>query len=59
MGLLVMVTFGHMIDKPTYSMAEHIFPAAIGLIGIAWLAGPRDLLSLDTAIGPIWRRFTK
>jgi uncharacterized membrane protein YphA (DoxX/SURF4 family) len=60
MGLLVMVTFGHMIDEPiTYSMTKHIFPAAIGLIGIAWLAGPRDLLSLDTAIRPIWRRFTK
>lgn len=59
MGLLVMVMFGHQINEPTYSIAEHVFPAAIGLIGVAWLAGPRDLLSLDTVFRPIWRRFTK
>jgi len=59
MGLLVMVTFGHQIKEPTYSMAEHVFPAAIGLVAIAALAGPKDVLTIDTLLRPLWRRLRK
>lgn len=57
MGLLVMVTFGHQLKEPTYSLAEHVFPAALGLIGVAALAGPKDAITLDFIFRPLTRRF--
>lgn len=59
MGLLVMVTFGHQLKEPTYSMAEHVLPAAIGLIGVAALAGPKDVLTIDFLLRPLVRRLRK
>jgi len=50
MGLLVMVTFGHQLKDATYGMGEHVLPAALLLIIVAALAGPKDLLCLDRAL---------
>lgn len=56
MGLLVMVTFGHQLKEPTYSLAGHVLPAAVGLAAIAALAGPNDVLSLDHAFDRMLRK---
>ena len=50
MFLLVMVTFGHQINEPTYSLSGHVWPPAAGLIAIVWLSGEKDVLSLDHLI---------
>ncbi|RMH27832.1 MAG: DoxX family membrane protein [Planctomycetota bacterium] len=59
MGLLVMVTFGHQLKEPTYALSDHVLPAALLLIGIAALAGPKDALTLGALARPIWRRLRK
>ena len=56
MGLLVMVTFGHQLKDATYGLGEYVLPAALLLIGIAALTGPKDVLTFDVFIRPIWRR---
>ncbi len=50
MALLVMVTFGHQAQNATYGLGDHVMPAALGLVGIAILAGPGDKISLDHAL---------
>ncbi len=50
MGLLVMVTFGHQIKEATYAIDAHVLPAALLLIIVAALAGPKDLLCLDRVV---------
>ena len=52
MAILVMVTFGHQINNPTYPLGDHVLGPAIGLVGIAILAGSRDRLALDRLILP-------
>lgn len=59
MGLLVMVTFGHQLKEATYSLSGHVLPAALLLVAVAALAGPRDVLTIDFFLRPLWRRLRK
>lgn len=46
-GVLVMVTFGHLILEPFFSFYYHVFPRAILLLFLLWAGFAADRFSLD------------
>ena len=46
-GVLVMVTFGHLILEPFFAFYYHVFPRAILLLFLLWAGFAADRFSLD------------
>jgi len=50
-GVLIVVTYGHLLAEPLYDTTHHIFPRLVLLTFVLAAPAGRDLLSLDA-----WRR---
>jgi len=50
-GVLIVVTYGHLLAEPLYDTTHHIFPLLVLLTFVLAAPAGRDLLSLDA-----WRR---
>jgi len=45
--LLLIVTYGHLLNEPLFDITSHIFPRAVFLIFLLWIPGEADRWSLD------------
>jgi uncharacterized membrane protein YphA (DoxX/SURF4 family) len=46
-GVLVVVTYGHLLQEPLYAITSHIFPRLVLLLVVLVIPADRDRLSLD------------
>lgn len=46
-GVLVVVTFGHLLKEPLYPFHEHVFPRLILLLFVLAMPGEDDRFSID------------
>jgi uncharacterized membrane protein YphA (DoxX/SURF4 family) len=46
-GILVLVTFGHLVAEPLYQFHTHVIPRLALLLFLLWTPADEDLLSLD------------
>ncbi|MEM6989338.1 MAG: hypothetical protein AAF721_02535 [Myxococcota bacterium] len=46
-GVLVIVTYGHLLQDPLFDTTSHIFPRTVLLLFVLMLSGPLDSLSVD------------
>ncbi len=53
-AILVMVTYGHLLNAPLYDTTSHIFPRLVLLVFVWVAAWDKDILSLDVQIDR-WR----
>ena len=55
-AILVMVTYGHLLENALYDITSHIFPRLV-LLTFLFIAPPQhDVLSADNMIGKLWRK---
>ena len=55
-SILVMVTYGHLLENALYDTTSHIFPRLV-LLTFLFIAPPRhDVLSGDYLIGKLWSK---
>jgi uncharacterized membrane protein YphA (DoxX/SURF4 family) len=50
-GVLIVVTYGHLLAEPLYDTTHHIFPRLVLLTFVLAAPAGRDLLSLDAWLG--------
>jgi putative oxidoreductase len=50
-GVLIIVTYGHLLLEPLYDTTHHIFPRLVLLTFVLTAPAERDLLSLDAWLG--------
>ncbi len=46
-GVLIVVTYGHLLQDPLFDTTAHIFPRTVLLLFVLMLAGAADTLSVD------------
>ena len=46
-GILLLVTYGHLLKEPLYDTTSHIFPRTILLMAVFLCPGKSDVLTLD------------
>ena len=46
-AILLLVTYGHLLAEPLYSITGHIFPRSVLLVTVLLLPGGEDRFSLD------------
>jgi uncharacterized membrane protein YphA (DoxX/SURF4 family) len=51
-GVLVLVTFGHLLKEPLYEFHTHVIPRLALLTVVLWAPREADTLSLDSALEP-------
>src|SRR5204863_10105912 len=49
-GVLVLVTFGHLLHDPLFNFSGHVIPRLALLLFLLWCPREVDLLSLDAVI---------
>jgi uncharacterized membrane protein YphA (DoxX/SURF4 family) len=52
-GVLVIVTFGHLLREPLFNFSGHVIPRLALLLFLLWCPRELDRFSLDAAIGRI------
>lgn len=50
-GVLVIVTFGHLLREPLFNLTGHVIPRLALLLFLLWCPRELDRFSLDAAIG--------
>ncbi len=50
-GVLVVVTFGHLLTEPLYSLSAHIFPRTVLLLFVLSFPAEQDRFSVDQTRG--------
>jgi hypothetical protein len=50
-GVLVIVTFGHLLREPLFNLTGHVIPGLALLLFLLWCPRDLDLFSLDAVIG--------
>jgi uncharacterized membrane protein YphA (DoxX/SURF4 family) len=50
-GVLVIVTFGHLLHEPLFNLTGHVIPRLALLLFLLWCPRQLDRFSLDVAIG--------
>ena len=51
-GVLVIVTFGHLLREPLFNLTGHVIPRLALLLFLLWCPRALDRFSLDYLIGP-------
>ena len=49
--ILLLVTYGHLLNEPLFSITGHIFPRTALMIAVFLLPSSEDLLSVDRWVG--------
>lgn len=49
--ILLLVTYGHLLKEPLFSIIDHIFPRTVLMVAVFLIPGKEDRWSLDAFLG--------